>query len=160
MSASQVVDALGPARALAQRFEGLRLRPYLCPAGIPSIGFGATFYRDGRRVTIADAPISRDQAVDLLDWQLEVVFLPAALRCCPKATGGALAALADFALYLGAGRLAGSTLRRKFNAGDRAGAALEVLKWNRGGGRVLPGLVARRRAEAALLANSPPVSAQ
>jgi lysozyme len=61
------------------------------------------------------------------------------------------AILADFAYNLGATRLAGSTLRRKINAGDLQGARVELRKWVRAGGRILPGLVLRREAEAALL---------
>ena len=56
-----------------------------------------------------------------------------------------------FTFNLGAGRLQTSTLRRRINHTDWAGAALELRKWVHGGGRVLPGLVARRQAEIALL---------
>ena len=62
-----------------------------------------------------------------------------------------LAAMVDFAFNLGAGRLQTSTLRRRINEMDWAGAALELGKWVHGGGRVLPGLVARRQAEIALM---------
>lgn len=144
-------DARQVAKALARRFEGLVLHPYLCPARIWSIGYGATFYLDGRRVQPTDAPISMETAERLLDATLTRIYLPAAQRLCPKATGGALGALADFCLNLGPSRLAGSTLRRKYNAGDIEGAKIEMKKWIRGGGRVLPGLVLRRAAEAALL---------
>lgn len=56
-------------------------------------------------------------------------------------------ALTSFVFNLGAKRLYDSTLLRKLTKGDRAGAADQFLRWNRGGGRVLPGLVARREAE-------------
>jgi lysozyme len=62
-----------------------------------------------------------------------------------------LAALIDFTYNLGAGHLRSSTLRRKVNAKDWAAMPAELRKWVRGGGRVLPGLVARRNAEAALV---------
>ena len=62
-----------------------------------------------------------------------------------------LAAMVDFAFNLGAGRLQTSTLRRRINEMDWAGAALELGKWVHGGSRVLPGLVARRQAEIALM---------
>lgn len=80
-----------------------------------------------------------------------LVFEKAAGRLCPGQSGDNLAALADFAYNLGATRLAGSTLRRKVNSGDIEGAKRELAKWVRGGARVLPGLVLRRAAEAALL---------
>jgi lysozyme len=62
-----------------------------------------------------------------------------------------LAAMVDFTFNLGAGRLQTSTLRRRINQTDWPGAALELRKWVHGGGRVLPGLVARRQAEIALM---------
>ena len=63
----------------------------------------------------------------------------------------ALGALTDFAYNLGVGRYRGSTLRRRVDAGDWDGAREELAKWTRGGGRVLPGLVRRRQAEAVLM---------
>jgi lysozyme len=62
-----------------------------------------------------------------------------------------LAAITDFIYNLGATRYKGSTLRKRIAAQDWAGAMKEIVKWNKGGGRVLPGLVLRRAAEAALL---------
>lgn len=63
----------------------------------------------------------------------------------------ALNAIVDFAYNLGVGRLQTSTLRKRINAGDWEGAKAQLMLWVRGGGRVLPGLVARRKAEAELL---------
>lgn len=134
--------------ALCRRFEGWRSRPYVCPAGVPTIGYGATRYLDGRRVTMADAPISRETGERLLMRQITSTYLPGALALCPTAdTDGRKAALADFAFNLGLTRLKGSTLRRRVLAGDWDGARTELMRWTRGGGKVLPGLVARRRAE-------------
>jgi len=64
---------------------------------------------------------------------------------------GRLAAIVDFTFNLGAGRLQTSTLRRRINQQDWSGAAQELQRWVYGGGKVLPGLVARRRAGAALM---------
>ena len=80
--------------------------------------------------------------------------LAATLRYCPvllNQSENRLAAIVDFTFNLGAGRLQTSTLRRRINQLDWAGAALELRKWVHGGGRVLPGLVARRQAEIALM---------
>ncbi|MBM9614727.1 lysozyme [Desulfobulbus rhabdoformis] len=74
-----------------------------------------------------------------------------ALLSCPGPNDQNIGAIADFAYNLGATRLAGSTLRRKINAGDFEGARAELKKWVCGGGRILPGLVLRREAEAAAL---------
>jgi lysozyme len=144
--------AVQVAAALARRFEGLFLLPYLCPAGIPSIGYGATYYEDGTRVTLKDPAISLERAEQLLLWMVRTVYLPAVVKLCPRVdTPERLAALIDFAFNLGAGNLAASTLRRRVNADRWADVPAEIRKWNRGGGRVLRGLVLRREAEAALI---------
>lgn len=144
--------AVQVAAALARRFEGLYLLPYLCPAGMPTIGYGATFYENGIRVTLKDPPITRERAEALLLWMVRTVYLPAVLKLCPTVdTPGRLAALIDFVFNLGAGQLAVSTLRKRVNADRWAEVPAEIRKWNRGGGRVLRGLVLRREAEAALI---------
>lgn len=141
------------ARELCKEFEGFRSKPYMCPAGVPTIGFGSTYYLDGSRVTLSDPPIDRATAEALLEAQLRRDFLPGVLRACPSliAHPAALNAVVDFAYNLGVGRVQSSTLRRKINQGDWQGAKEQLLRWVRGGGKVLPGLVRRRHAEAALL---------
>lgn len=144
---------ISAALELCRQFEGFKAKPYICPAGVPTIGFGATTYLDGRRVTLDDPPITREEAEDLLEASIRQVYLPGVLRLCPGllAQAGALNAVVDFAFNLGVGRLQSSTLRRCLNAQDWEGAAEQLRKWVRGGGRVLPGLVKRREAEVALL---------
>jgi len=145
-------QAVEVAAALCRRFEGCYLRPYLCSAAVPTIGYGATFYEDGTRVTLKDPPITRERAEQLLLWMVRKKFLPAVLRLCPNLRDPhRLAAIIDFAFNLGAGNLQVSTLRRRVNAGDWESAKVELRKWIRGGGKVLRGLVIRREAEAALL---------
>ena len=148
-----IAKALAIVRAMCARWEGMRLKPYLCPARVPTIGLGSTAYEDGSRVTLADPAITEERAYQLADLTLTAIYLPAARRYCPRSVLSAemQAALADFAYNLGCTRLKASTLRRKINAGDMAGARAELGKWVRGGGKILPGLVARRAAEAALL---------
>lgn len=142
------------AAALCRQFEGFYPCPYLCPAGVPTIGYGSTRYEDGARVTLKDPPITRERAEQLLQWELGQDCVPQALRLCPALLGAgpdALGAISDFAYNLGWPNLRASTLRKRINAQDWAGAAVELRKWVRGGGRVLPGLVKRREAEARLM---------
>ena len=147
------------ATELCRRFEGFRSNPYICPAGVPTIGYGSTYYPGGRKVTMLDAPVTEPQARAMLVAELLHTYAPGTLRQCPGLLPLALLtddwrklnAIVDFAYNLGVGRLQTSTLRRKINAGDWQGAQAELMKWVRGGGRVLPGLVARRRAECELL---------
>ena len=140
--------AVAVATALAKRFEGLYLRPYLCPAGVPTIGYGATYYEDGTRVQLTDPPITRERAEQLLLWMVRTKYLPAVLRLCPGVdSADRLAALIDFTFNLGAGNLRVSTLRRRVNARDYDAVPGELRKWNKAGGRELRGLVLRREAE-------------
>jgi lysozyme len=142
------------AAELCRRFEGFYSRPYICPAGVPTIGYGATHYLNGVRVTLKDAPISKEAAERLLIAQIERVYLPEVLRLCPGLMGesaGKLAAIIDFTFNLGGGRLKASTLRKRINAGEWELVPAELRKWTIGGGQVLRGLVIRRDAEIACL---------
>jgi lysozyme len=138
---------------LCKEFEGFRSKPYLCPAGVPTIGYGSTRYLDGRLVTLQDPPIDRRVAEVMLKESLRTEYLPGVLRACPGliAHPAKLNAIVDFTYNLGVGRLQSSTLRRRINEGDWEGAKEQLMRWTRGGGRVLSGLVRRRTAECALL---------
>lgn len=140
---------------LAKRFEGFhrvprsdpgRAHPYVCPAGFWTIGYGHLC--DPKHPPITGAEGEAYLAKDL------VTALNATLRYCPVLATqpeGRLAAIVDFTFNLGAGRLQTSTLRRRINQLDWAGAASELRRWVYGGGKVLPGLVLRREAEARIV---------
>ena len=147
-----MTDAVLMAADLCRKFEGLSLKPYLCPAGVPTIGYGSTRYADGRAVTLHDAPITKQQADELLLLTLRRDYMPGVLKASPilAKRPDVLAAMTDFAYNLGLGHYETSTLRKKVNAGDWAGANAELGKWVFAGGKKLAGLVARREAVAAL----------
>ncbi|MBV8464622.1 MAG: lysozyme [Burkholderiales bacterium] len=140
--------------ALIKQFEGCRLTAYLCPAGVATIGVGHT----GSDVTLADVrhgrTITQAQADALLARDLRTT--EAAVSRCVKValTQGQFDALVSFAYNLGAGTLQRASLLASLNQGDYAGAANDLLDYVsahvNGVRRVLPGLVARRRAEQAL----------
>lgn len=138
---------------LCRRFEGFYSKPYLCPAGIPTIGYGSTFYTSGKPVTLRDAPISKEIAEALLVNQIENIYLPGTLKICPNLSNSPtkLAAITDFSYNLGLSRLKSSTLKKKVLVEDWDAVCIELKKWVRGGGRILPGLVARREAEVGLI---------
>ena len=127
---------------LVQEFEGCRLDAYRCPAGIPTIGYGATGpdIRMGMVWTQeqADARLVEDLArfADGVERLVEVDL-----------SDNQFAAIVSFAFNVGLGALRDSTLLRKLNAGDYLGAADQLPRWARAGGRVLPGLTRRRAAE-------------
>jgi lysozyme len=149
---SALDNAVDQAAELCRHFEGFRSKPYLCPAGYWTIGYGTVFKPDGTRITPEHPPISRDIANNWLLHELRNNYMVGVLKASPvlATDPGALAAMTDFAYNLGVGRYRASTLRRKINAQDREGAKQELGKWIRGGGHILPGLVRRRKAEAAL----------
>lgn len=148
----QLAEIVAAVKAMIRRFEGLRLKPYLCPAGVPTIGYGATTYEDGTRVTLFDPPITEARAEALLEHQIMRRFLPAVMRLCTGADStGRVAGLIDFAFNLGEGQLAASTLRRKVNAGEWEEVPAQHRRWNRAAGRVMPGLVKRCEARAAMV---------
>jgi len=132
---------------LLLRFEGLRTKAYVCPAGKITIGVGHT----GPEVRLGDE-WSREKCIVVMRMDAER-FIRGTLALCPTLTDKphALAAIADFSYNLGLGRLKASTLRRRLNSGDIDGAANELRKWVMGGGKKLPGLVLRREAECTLL---------
>jgi lysozyme len=138
--------------ALIRRFEGFRSQPYLCPAGVPTIGYGATRYADGRRVRLSDRPISQEAGERLLLLQVERVYLPAVMRLCPGIdTSERLAAIIDFCFNLGEHNLSASTLRRRINDKRWSDVPAELRKWINAGGKPVRGLRLRREAEVELV---------
>jgi lysozyme len=130
---------------LVKGFENLRLKAYLCPAGVWTIGWGATGPGIMRGVVW-----TLDQAEARINTDVNI-YLAAAAHLCPGLPEGAWVAMADFSYNLGATRLASSTLRRRILARDWVRAGVELERWVWGGGKKLPGLVTRRRVERAML---------
>lgn len=142
------MDVSAKCLALIEVSEGFRASPYKCPAGIPTIGFGSTRYEDGTAVSMSDKPITVERAREIMLATLNKEYVPAVRRYVTvPLTQGQFDALVDFAYNAGAKNLQTSTLLKKLNARDYAGAAAEFAKWVHGGGKVLPGLVKRREAE-------------
>ena len=127
---------------LIMKFEGLRMDAYLCPSGVLTIGYGHTG-SDVKRGQRIDADRARELLID------DVRRFEASVNDLVKVdiTQGMFDALVSFCYNLGAGSLKGSTLLKKLNAGDTAGAAEEFLKWDKANGKSLAGLTARREAE-------------
>jgi len=140
-----VVSDLAILYKLIRRFEGCRLMPYVCPAGVWTCGWGSTGF---------DVFPGKAWTQEYADKRLEadaLRFAKGTLMLCPGLQDSALCAISDFAYNLGLGALKASTLRRRLNEGNLEAAKRELSRWTKGGGKVLPGLVIRRQAEAALL---------
>jgi len=144
--------AIEVAMSIAVPCEGYSSTPYLCPAGYWTQGYGTTIKPDGQRVTKDSPPCTKEQAYEWLSTTLESNLIDV-LRSSPVLSSypDALGAIVDFVYNLGIGRYRSSTLKRRIDLMDWEGAREELAKWTRGGGRVLPGLVKRREAEASYL---------
>ena len=134
---------------IIKRFEGLRLDAYKCPAGVWTIGYGHT--------TAAGAPavspgmkITEQEASDILVRDLAKFEAAVSKVLTRPANENQFGAMVSLCYNIGSGAFAGSTVVRKFNAGDVQGAADAYRMWNKGGGQVLPGLIRRREAERTL----------
>jgi len=137
--------------SLIKSFEGFSAKPYKCPAGISTIGYGATFYPDGRKVAMTDTPVNESQATDLLKSMLGSFEKYVDSYCRDDINQNQFDALVSFAYNLGPANLKASTLLKKVNA-NPADVTIrdEFMKWNKAGGKALAGLTRRRQAEADL----------
>ena len=166
---------------LMHRYEGFRNRPYLCPAHIWTIGYGHVLYQEQIRLPVVrtetkpaamirkemplkdeDNRVWTKQEINELFAQDVATFERGVLRLVPGCVGrqGSFDALVSISFNFGLGNLQRSTIRMKANRGDWEGAADAFLMWTKGGGRVLPGLVRRRKDERALFLSGVSVSAQ
>jgi lysozyme len=150
MSATASKTALTIARDLCIQFEGFSSTPYLCPANYWTIGYGTVYKPDGSRVTANHPAISKALALEWLDYELAHNYMPQVLAATPNLLKHpqVLGALTDFAYNLGGARYRASTLAKRVRDEQWTEARAQLQLWNRGGGRVLPGLVRRLDAVA------------
>jgi lysozyme len=142
--------------------EGKRNKPYSCPALLWTIGYGHVLYPEQAKLKLEERKayplrpehdkIWSDGGIDAIIRSDLTRFESGVLRLCPGAINSQahFDALVSFSFNVGLGSLQSSTLRMKYNRGEYEAAADEFLKWNKGGGRILPGLTRRRLAEQAL----------
>lgn len=127
---------------LIRKWEGLRLSAYLCPAGVPTIGYGTTGPEVRIGMTWTKAQAEAALLSDVKEFARDVKGM-VKVPVSPQQ----FAALVSLAYNIGTGALRGSTLLRLLNAGDYTGAGRQFDRWSRAGGRVLPGLQKRRAEE-------------
>ena len=147
---------------MIKHHEGVRVKPYRCPAGLHTIGVGHVLYPEQAKLPMAERlkmPIQIEhfrifsmEEVDAFLAQDLARFERGVARYCPPALAsqGIFDALVSFSFNVGLGNLQRSGLRMKTNRGEFIDAADEFLKWTKAAGRVLPGLVKRRNDERAL----------
>jgi GH24 family phage-related lysozyme (muramidase) len=148
---------------MLKHHEGVRYKPYLCPAVIWTVGVGRVLYQEQIKLPVArkegytgiirkefplrgeDNRVWTQEEVDALLAEDIVRFTRGVARLVNgRASDGQFSAMVSFAFNAGLGALQRSTIRMKHNRGDYEGAAEAFMMWTKGGGRVLPGLVKRR----------------
>jgi lysozyme len=136
---------------LITSFEGLKLVPYLCPANVPTIGYGTTRYYNGIKVSMSDLPITKEKAIEYLMNDVHQFELSVDALAVDTITQNQFNALVSFAYNLGSGNLKASTLLKKVNANPNDPTIRDEFgKWVSAGGKKLKGLIARRESEANL----------
>lgn len=128
-------------REIVKHFEDCKLEAYLCPSGVPTIGWGHT-----KGVKLGDK-ITQDKADSLFEQDYHEAEQQVQEVVTAFLSDQQLGALTSFVFNLGIGQLKVSTLLKKLNQNDYKGAAEEFRKWIYSNGKILPGLVKRREME-------------
>lgn len=135
---------------LIKEFESFRSAPYLCSAGVPTIGYGTTVYPNGIKVKLSDQKITQQLAETFLQHHVNAIEKDVLSLVKVPLTQNQFDALVSFAYNVGLGAFQDSTLLKLLNAGDIDGASKQFERWNKAGGKVSNGLTRRRNAEKAL----------
>jgi lysozyme len=136
------------AAEVIKEFEGYSSEPYLCPANVPTIGYGNTMYPNGERVTMDDPEITEEQSTEMLMDTIKSVEKQVKNVVEVKLPAHKFAALISFTYNVGIGNLSNSTLLAWVNSNPNySQIPSQFRRWNRGGGKVLKGLIRRREAE-------------
>jgi lysozyme len=129
-------------------FEGLRLKPYLCSAKVPTIGYGNTYYPNGKRVTLLDEPITKEYAFEIFKVIADKFAKRVSEMVKKPLTQNQFNALVSFAYNVGTGAFSTSTLLKKVNANPNdLTIRNEFARWIRANGKIVNGLVNRRKKE-------------
>jgi lysozyme len=129
-------------------FEGLRLKPYLCSAKIPTIGYGNTYYPNGKGVTLLDEPITKEYAFEIFKVIADKFAKRVSEMAKKPLTQNQFNALVSFAYNVGTGAFSTSTLLKKVNANPNdLTIRNEFARWIRANGKIVNGLVNRRKKE-------------
>jgi len=136
---------------LVKSFEGFFSKPYLCPANVPTIGYGTILYPNGKKVTLQDLPIDEKKAIEFMRFELNQKAKEVDAMTTDAVNQRQFDALVSFAYNCGSGALKGSTLLKRVNFNPQDLTIIDAfLMWNRANGKVLNGLTRRRKAEAKL----------
>lgn len=131
---------------LIKEFESFRSEAYMCPSNVATIGYGSTFYLDGRSVKIGDK-ITREESEQLLVATVQMFADEVSKVVKVPLNSNQFSALVSLCFNIGVGAFKKSTLLKLLNNKDYRGASKQFLRWNRGGNKILSGLTRRRVRE-------------
>ena len=132
---------------IVKEFEGFRSKPYKCSAGIPTIGYGSTFYINGEKVSMNDSPISIELAEELLMNTLNMFSAKVNNLIKVELNQNQYDAIISFVYNIGVGGFSKSTMLKLINSKDFTNASKQFIRWNKANGKVVNGLTIRRKKE-------------
>lgn len=136
---------------LIKEFESFKSKPYLCPSGVPTIGYGSTYYPDGKKVTLQDKEITEQKACEILEYVANKDFGNNINKVVKTPLNqNQFDALVSFSYNIGNGNFNSSTLLKWLNQGFYNEASIQLLRWDKAKGMPLAGLIKRRKAEKVL----------
>lgn len=133
--------------AIIKASEGFYPKPYLCPAGVPTIGYGTTIYPNKTKVTLDDSEITLQQGEHYLAYECKAVEDQIKSVVLAPLTINQFSALVSFVYNVGIGNFRASTMLRLINNKEYEAASNEFPKWRLAGGQIMQGLVIRRENE-------------
>ena len=135
---------------LIAKYEGFRSSPYLDAVGVPTIGFGNTFYTDNTRVKMTDKPITEEKARELLR-DIVQGFEREVSKLMREVNQNQFDAVLSLVYNIGVTAFSRSTLLKRINKNPiEQDIAYQFSRWNKAGKKVLLGLTRRRKEEAEL----------
>lgn len=130
------------------KFEGLSLTPYLCSAKVPTIGYGNTYYPNGKKVMMQDKAITKPEAFEMFKFIADKFALKVNELIKSNVNQNQFNALVSLSYNIGVNAFSKSTLLKKVNFNpDDLTIKNEFLKWNKAGGKEIKGLTNRREQE-------------
>jgi lysozyme len=136
---------------LVKSFEGFFSKPYLCPAKVPTIGYGTILYPNGKKVTLQDKPCTEAEAIEWMRYELNQKAKEVDAMAIDTVTQHQFDSLVSFAYNCGSNALKNSTILKRVNANPNDPTITDAfMMWVKADGAILQGLVRRRKAEAAL----------
>lgn len=139
--------------SIVKEFEGFRSKPYKCSAGVPTIGYGSTFYLNGEKVSMNDSEITKEFATELLLKTLSDFSQYVDKLIKVELNQNQFDAVVSLTYNIGVGAFSKSTLLKLINVNNLTEASNEFIRWNKANGKIVNGLTIRRKKEQKLFDN-------